>query len=1011
MRRERALARALATAAVVAAASSSADASAESMAALTCGGSAGDRLRVLDAPASGSRIAVASKVPPNAFLLLEERGVELEWRIGDAGYESIATRPPRYGIVAMPVREGMDISIRSVDPSRPVRASAWLDCSGSTALASLSTCTAGDASSLALPDASVGSPDSDAGSMLCNALREHSAATRASKDGAPGDSAHHYRRAIEAWERAGYAGQRAAAELGLAEQLLRRGQHRDGLDRAMAAESAFDRVGDAYYAARARALQCIELRHLGNADEALSCQREVPGRFEAAGEASEAVNAYASWGAQAFGDGLLQDAATAMTRGRALARTSVIGPLASGRLELLAASVHAADGRFSDAIVAMDAALQRFENAGDERWQANAYLRAAELYRELGALPEAQVFAHAALARLESGDAPARLAAARLALGKILLAAGDRGAAMPSLRRARELYAATDMPLEVAAVDVLLLDAGDEAAREQVVGLERHADTPPRLRSRGSLALAASDLRHGRAGEASRRLEGIAAHGGDLGLRIDVVVLAGRVNLALGRPEPAMREAAALMDEIGRFTSEATSMALRHLAERSLGNLRELWVDAYFAQTASRRPDMDVVWNVVWRNAMHGRSSSDTGPRARSNRHAVDQALALALLEDAAPAPVIEHAQREILRHMPADPRSAYVAGPSWNDILAHASGDAGMLALALGRDNGIAFVIEHGRARVIRLADPNRIRVLGARLLERVEDVATPVATIVEDAKALGALLLVADGMADHSHWQIVADESLGMLPFAVLHLPGDERPWIERSSLTIVTGIATTTDSASSWPPTVNVLAAAGGAGGGEGLGALANAEVEARHVRRALGGRTDVAEVPGTRKHFMERLGDPGGMVHVAAHGASRHGLQGFSGIWFEPEYPGDAGFTSWLTVLDATIRSNLVVLNACDLAQRADSEGSGEVGFAQALSAAGARHVIASRWPLSDAAAAKWSSAFYARLASEPDMPVAAALREAQLSLLASRMFRHPYYWSSLVHFERRVFARD
>jgi CHAT domain-containing protein len=112
-----------------------------------------------------------------------------------------------------------------------------------------------------------------------------------------------------------------------------------------------------------------------------------------------------------------------------------------------------------------------------------------------------------------------------------------------------------------------------------------------------------------------------------------------------------------------------------------------------------------------------------------------------------------------------------------------------------------------------------------------------------------------------------------------------------------------------------------------------------------------------------------------------------------------------FISWLDLVGAPLRAQLLVLNACDLAATGAGAISRASSFAVALNAAGVDDVVAALWPVSDSAAALWVPAFYEELArqrSDGRYDPAGALAAAQHRLRSSRAFRHPFYWASMVH---------
>jgi CHAT domain-containing protein len=187
---------------------------------------------------------------------------------------------------------------------------------------------------------------------------------------------------------------------------------------------------------------------------------------------------------------------------------------------------------------------------------------------------------------------------------------------------------------------------------------------------------------------------------------------------------------------------------------------------------------------------------------------------------------------------------------------------------------------------------------------------------------------------------------------------------------------------------------------------LPALPGAATEATAIGQAMMSAAIPIQIPGaTRTAVTSALQEPGAWVHIAAHGMAQPQRIGFAGIWLEPI--GDElapQFLSWIDVLDSGVSADLVVLNACQLADSGTAV-NGNLSFADAVSRAGAKHVVASLWPVSDAASALWVPAFYGAITADPYHDPAAALRAAQLRLRESRAFRHPFFWAGMQVIDR------
>ena len=91
------------------------------------------------------------------------------------------------------------------------------------------------------------------------------------------------------------------------------------------------------------------------------------------------------------------------------------------------------------------------------------------------------------------------------------------------------------------------------------------------------------------------------------------------------------------------------------------------------------------------------------------------------------------------------------------------------------------------------------------------------------------------------------------------------------------------------------------------------------------------------------------------------------------------------------------TELVILSACDTGTGEVKIGEGVMSLRRAFRIAGAQTVLASHWPVSDAATQQLMTEFIARWRS--GKPRTQAWREAQLALLRSKDFSNPYFWAA------------
>lgn len=128
-----------------------------------------------------------------------------------------------------------------------------------------------------------------------------------------------------------------------------------------------------------------------------------------------------------------------------------------------------------------------------------------------------------------------------------------------------------------------------------------------------------------------------------------------------------------------------------------------------------------------------------------------------------------------------------------------------------------------------------------------------------------------------------------------------------------------------------------------------------------------------------------------VHLACHGLYRPDNPLFSALKL-----GDGWLTS-ADVLDLDLGGALVVLSACE-SGRMSVRTAEPVGLAWAFLAAGASGVIVSQWLVDDAVTVDVMRALHAHL--DAGIPTAEALRRAQLDVAIDHS--HPYYWAPFVH---------
>ena len=135
----------------------------------------------------------------------------------------------------------------------------------------------------------------------------------------------------------------------------------------------------------------------------------------------------------------------------------------------------------------------------------------------------------------------------------------------------------------------------------------------------------------------------------------------------------------------------------------------------------------------------------------------------------------------------------------------------------------------------------------------------------------------------------------------------------------------------------------------------------------------------------------------VVHLATHGQfSSQATETYIQTW-----DGRIDINSLQSLLSQrsfqTGAIELLVLSAC---QTAEGDNRAALGMAGIAVRSGARSTLATLWTVNDESTATFVTEFYKKLA-QPSVSKAQAVRQAQIKLIKSQMFKHPYYWAPFI----------
>jgi CHAT domain-containing protein len=238
-----------------------------------------------------------------------------------------------------------------------------------------------------------------------------------------------------------------------------------------------------------------------------------------------------------------------------------------------------------------------------------------------------------------------------------------------------------------------------------------------------------------------------------------------------------------------------------------------------------------------------------------------------------------------------------------------------------------------------------------------------------------------------------IIPDRALHGLPFGALKYPGKSQYLIQDFPIVISPSLThfLTSDAAQ---PSREAIVGFGSKNGGSSefreLAALADIYPKATTF---LGQQVD-------KSSFLEGL-KTAAVFHYAGHSATDAIDPLRSSILLDGNRSGPNSVTA-VDISQQRLPDNaVVILSSCDSSVGNSRDGVGVRGLTSAFLIGGAGSVVGSLWPVEVSGTADLMIRFH-RAFAKSRMPIAKALREAQLTFLKAFPERsHPYYWSGFV----------
>ena len=653
----------------------------------------------------------------------------------------------------------------------------------------------------------------------------------------------------------------------------------------------------------------------------------------------------------------------------------------------------------------------------------------AEAYGSLGDHERARELAAGALASARAGNRPLEVAFAHHALGLAFVRAGDPVRALPEFEAAASRFSsAGDLRSEAVArgnVALCLLDldrveAAETAQRAALATADRLSDTWLRAECRFHLGRI---LRRAGRLEEARECDALLLATAQ---RLQSSRLLMRAYLNIAERHLAEDEYAAAF-EAARSAAEAAHTLLAGLAPEEDARAREYRAGIYRAglraavgtgvelavfQAIEQGRAGALLESIVARRQLTLAAAS---PRLEAERERAAERELAALreyqslrtvgdTEDAAGAlAVLESAREElrsvvqrIQREARAGVDLVYQQPPSIADVQARLTDGEAFVSYAWVDPEAYALVVTPTAARLVSLGGLDSLergclafRASAGSTRGVPLSPGTPLVIASESSNDLRRLLLDPLELPEAVRRLYVSPD--GSLAYVPLALATPEREIVYVPSATTYGVLAEHAPSASrrvlalgdpTLPPASELAPLPG-----------ARAEVA------AVGDAVLVAD-EAHEAALKEHLRDPWRSVHLACHAV------------IDPQEPLDSalvlaagertdGRLTALEVFELSLKTDLVVLSACETAVGKVYRAEGVVGFTRAFLSAGAPRVIVSLWKVDDAA----TNALMTRLYElwNPDegepMELAAALRAAQEHVRSQPRWSAPHYWAA------------
>jgi CHAT domain-containing protein len=280
------------------------------------------------------------------------------------------------------------------------------------------------------------------------------------------------------------------------------------------------------------------------------------------------------------------------------------------------------------------------------------------------------------------------------------------------------------------------------------------------------------------------------------------------------------------------------------------------------------------------------------------------------------------------------------------------------------------------------------------ARLVDAYRDTLINVRPAVEVGDKIGQLLLAPLDIPAGKRIIIVPHGPLHYLPFQALRLDGQYL--IERNPISIAPSISIAAKLAERTPTVAAQLVAFGNPTINPDVAdPLPGAEREVHELSRQFPGATLFFKEQANKRNF-EASAPKARLLHVAAH-AMADTLDPLHSKVLLADENGQPNYLEARDVMKMNLSGTaMIALSACESGLGRVEDGDEVLGFTRSFLSAGTSTLLASLWPVSDAATETLMTTLYDDLAKGEQ--VQDAMRDAQRAVMASPETAHPFFWA-------------